>query len=124
MIRLFKKNGLAKLDELYFPGEKIDWRSPWWCLDQNPKARAGIQKELNSEIGPKHPLWGLKPVVIGKTDASDDVIVHLSDGRYACVHLVWHGKIDQYPNKFPSSLIFKDAASLQSYINEDANEHT
>lgn len=31
-------------------------------------------------IHPKHLLWRLKPVVIGKTDANDAIIVHLSDG--------------------------------------------
>lgn len=124
MIKLFKGNELVNLEELYFPNERIEWPEPWWCLDQNIDARLGIQKELNSEIGPKHPLWGLKPVVIGKADTSDDVIVHLNDGRFACVHLVWHGKIDQYPDKFPSVIVFENVISLQAYLNDEADEYT
>ena len=124
MFRLFKKTGLAELNELYFPTEPIDWKEPWWCLEANLKTRDGIQKELNAEVGPKHPLWGLKPVVIGKTDSNDDVIVHLNDQRYACVHLVWHGKIDQIPEKYPSTIIFETVDELQIYIDEDAQEYT
>jgi len=124
MIKLFKKNGLANLEELYFPEDTIEWPEPWWCLDQNLDVRLGIQRELSSEIGSKHPLWGLKPVAIGKSDANDDVIVHLNDGRFACVHLVWHGKIDQYPDKFPSALVFENAAGLQTFLNEEADEYT
>lgn len=111
------------MDELYFPEDKIDWPVPWWCLDKDLELRTGIQKELNLEIGPKHPLWGLKPVVIGKSDANDDVILYLSDGRFACVHLVWHEKIDQYPDKFPSFVVFENVASLQTYINDEADEY-
>jgi hypothetical protein len=104
--------------------EEINWIEPWWHLSENVEVQAGIQKELDAEIGPKHPLWQLKPVVIAKTDANDDVIVQLNDGRFACVHLVWHGKIDQCPDKFPSSIIFDTAESLQTFISEEADECT
>ena len=103
--------------------EALNWIEPWWHLSENAKVKAGIQKELESEIGPKHPLWQLKPVAIAKTDANDDVIAQLNDGRFACVHLVWHGKVDQYPDKFPSSIIFDSVKSLQKYINEEADEY-
>jgi len=46
--------------------EEINWIEPWWHLNENAKVKAGIQKELESEIGPKHPLWQLKPVAIAK----------------------------------------------------------
>lgn len=121
MIRFFKKSGVASLEELYFPNEKIDWPEPWWCLDQNLQLRREIQKELNLEIGPKHPLWGLKPVVIGKTEANDDVIVHLNNQTFACIHLVWNGKLDQFPTKYPSSVVFESVAELQLFLDEEAN---
>ena len=104
--------------------DELTWIEPWWHLNENEEVRASIQKELDSEIGPKHPLWQLKPLVIAKTDANDDVIVKLNDGRFACVHLVWHGKIDQYPDKYPSSLLFDTAESLQTYLDEEAKEYT
>jgi len=104
--------------------EEINWIEPWWHVKDNAKVKAGIQKELEAEIGPQHPLWQFKPEAIAKTDANDDVIVQLNDGRFACVHLVWHGKIDQYPDKFPSSVIFDTVKSLQTYLNEEADEYT
>ncbi|HGF4916532.1 TPA: hypothetical protein ACF5BQ_004695, partial [Vibrio parahaemolyticus] len=104
--------------------EEVNWPEPWWNLDENAKVKVGIQKELECEIGPKHPLWQLKPIAIGKTDANDDVIVQLNDGRFACVHLVWNGKIDQCHDKFPSSIIFDCVTGLQSYIDEKADEYT
>lgn len=121
---LFGTNGLAKLSELYFPKERFTWGAPWWNLEENPELRVGIQKELNAEIGPKHPLWGLKPVVFGKCDASDDLVVHLSDGRFACVHLVWQGKIDQIPDKFPWATIYESATELQVFLDNEAEEYT
>ncbi|MCG7499696.1 hypothetical protein MHO82_22790 [Vibrio sp. Of7-15] len=124
MFDWFKASGLATLEKLYFPNEKIDWPEPWWYLDSNIEIRAGIQRELNSEIGPKHPLWGLKPVVIGKSDANDDVIVHLNNGKFACVHLIWHGRIDQHPDKYPSSIIFENISDLQHFINIEAAEYS
>lgn len=124
MLKLFKKNGLAKLDELYFPGERFAWSLPWWNLEENPDLRLGIQKELNLEIGHKHPLWGFKPVVFGRSNTNDDVLVHLNDGRFACVHLVWNSKVDMYPDKFPSTAFFKDSSQLQSFLNEEAEEYS
>ncbi|MDA0150266.1 hypothetical protein [Vibrio sp. LaRot3] len=104
--------------------EEINWPEPWWHLDENVSVRAGIQKELQCEIGPKHPLWQLKPMAIAKNDANDDVIVLLNDGRFACVHLVWSGKIDQFPDKYPSSIVFDCVAGLQSYIDEESEHYT
>ncbi len=93
--KLKRKNGLASLEELYFPEAGFVWTEIWWLLIEEQDLRVDIQKELNSEIGRKHPLWGLKPVVFAKSNCSDDVLVHLNDSRVACVHLIWHGHIDQ-----------------------------
>jgi len=124
MIKFFNKKGLANLNELSFPKERFNWKSPWWYLETNPELRLGIQKEINAEIGQKHPLWGLQPIAFGKSDATDDVAVSLNDGRFACVHLVWHGKIDQYPDKYPSVHIFNKSAELQLFLDTEADEYT
>lgn len=62
--------------------------------------------ELDKEIGPQHPLHefihGL--IVVAKSSACDDVLcinVHNSEQLFV-VHLVWNGKIDPFPTKFPS----------------------
>lgn len=104
--------------------QTIKWMEPWWNLAESEQVKVGIQKELGCEIGPPHSLWGFKPVVIGKSDASDDVVVKLSDGRFACVHLTWSGKTDQQPSKYPVSMIFESVESLQAYMNDIAESYT
>ena len=124
MIKCFKKSGLANLNELYFPNDKIDWPDPWWCLKDNLQLRNRIQKELNLEVSPNHPIWGLKPVVIGKTDANDDVIVHLNNKTFACVNLIWHGKVDRFPSQYPSTSVFESVTELQFFLDEEAKGYT
>ena len=48
--------------------------------------------------------------------------VELADGRFAMVHPVWHGHIDQYPDRFPHSLVFADLPEFQAHIDGDAEE--
>ncbi len=112
------------MDELYFPVDRFEWFYPWWNLEEDSDLRLRIQKELNLEVGHEHPLWGLKPVVFGKCDANDDVVVYLNDGRFACVHLVWHSKIDKYPDKFPFTAFFEDASQLQSFLDEESKKYS
>ncbi|WP_198264199.1 hypothetical protein [sulfur-oxidizing endosymbiont of Gigantopelta aegis] len=52
-----------------------------------------------------------------KNEANDDVLVYLKDGRFACVHLVWHGHIDQQPSLYPSCEILLGLEALQKFIN-------
>ena len=119
-----KKDKETGLFENEFSPHEFRWSEPWWSLKESKRSKIGIQKELNLEIGPKHPLWELKPIAFGKTDANDDVLVFLSDGRFACVHLVWHGKIDQYPDKYPSFLFLDTSAKVQEFLDNEAEECT
>ena len=115
-------DGLASLDEIKLPKVNLAWPESWRYLENDTdetKLRISIQKELHSEIGPKHPLWGYKPVVFAKSEKSDDVLVCLNDGRYAVVHLVWHGHIDQVPDKFPKTVFFEDKDELQRFLNQE-----
>lgn len=124
MRNIFRINGLAKLDELSFPDHKFKWQDPWWNLEEKPDLRLNIQKELNAEIGPKHLLWGLKPVVFGKCDGSDGVVVYLNNGGFAHVHLVWHGKIDLYPTEYPFTTILESVLDVQGFLDSEAEEYT
>jgi hypothetical protein len=123
MLKLFgKKNikkGLADIKNLPFTEVKLNWPESWWYLEHEIDLQKGIQEELNAEIGPRHPLWGHKPVVFAKCNNSDDILVQLIDGRFAIVHLVWHGHIDQEPEKFPASGIIANERELQSFLNDE-----
>jgi hypothetical protein len=99
----------------------IEWKEPWYLLDQ-PSRRRGLARELALEVGPLHPIWGTDPVVLGTRDDCDDIVVSLSGGRFAIVHLIWHGAIDQFPDRYPSTKLFADAAAFQRQIDADADD--
>ena len=92
ILSFFKNKEKVDLFEDQYPDHEFNWSAPWWSLKENLRAKIGIQKEIHLEIGPKHPLSKLQPIAFAKCDASHDVLVFLNDGRFACLHLVWHGK--------------------------------
>lgn len=57
---------------------------------------------------------------MGRHQGCDDVLVALQDGRFAVVHLVWNGTVDQYPDKFPFTVLYADFAALQKCMDEEA----
>ena len=82
----------------------------------------GVQAELDREVGPLHPLWNSGANVVAMRRDCDDVAVQLSDGRFAIVHLVWHGRIDPFPGEFPSTRIFDTLNSFQRAIDVDVDD--
>ncbi|MCG9767593.1 hypothetical protein L1D59_03135 [Pseudoalteromonas piscicida] len=124
LFNLFKKEQKVELHENSFPKEEFHWEHPWDLLEGNSSGKIGLQKELNAEISSKHPLFGFSPIVFARSNASDDVLVFLNDGRFACVHLVWHGKVDQFPDKFPSTYFLGSAECVQKFLDEEAEEYT
>lgn len=97
-------------EHLPLPRPAIAWKSPWRQVEAGEQR--GLQGELLAELSPAHPLWGCDPVVFGRSDAADDVLVMIKDGRFAIVHLVWHGHVDQFPADFPGTLFFANLAEL------------
>ena len=69
-------------------------------------------------------LFEFKPLVFGKCDANDDIVVILNDGRFALVHLTWSGRVDSFPNNFPSSEIYDTAELLQNFLDDDSAQYT
>jgi hypothetical protein len=93
----------------------IKWRGFWKGL-QSDAETLGLQRELEKEVGPKHPLWGRQPKVIGRCTGNDDIVVRLSDDSFATVHLVWHGKIDSHPEKYPWTEFYSSASDLEKVM--------
>ena len=63
----------------------LQWLEPW-----RPTA-AGLEAELEKEVGPAHPLFGRQAISVGRRDDRDDVLFFLPDNPYplAVVHLTW-----------------------------------
>ena len=111
-------SGLIELESLYYPETEVRWPEAWWPLENETDFQLRFQKLLHSELSSKHPLWGFKPVVLAKN--MDDLIVHLSDGNFAVVHVVGSGKVDRLPEKYPSTYFFKSIDELQGYLDDEA----
>jgi len=103
------------------PRPDIRWRTPWSQIEDEEQQQ-GIQAELQRELSSAHSLWKTAPVVFGKHQGNDDVLVALADGRFAIVHLVWHGKVDQFPDKFPWTHICADLQAFQQELDSEADD--
>lgn len=110
---------LADINRLPQPDVKVRWPEHWWYLKDEPDRQLGTQRKLHAELSAKHPLWGLRPVIVARSERCDDVVVALSDESFAVVHLVWNGHVDQFPDKFPSTLMLGDRDALQAFLDED-----
>jgi hypothetical protein len=83
----------------------MNWLEPWYSLsgsDKEPYA-----KQLRKEITSGHKLAHLSFEVIGKSGASDDVLIKIEKGEFefAVVHLVWNGSVNHL---YPRSYFYKD----------------
>jgi hypothetical protein len=103
---------------LPLPRPAIAWKPPWRQVETAAEQH-GLQRELLAELSAAHPLWGCDPVVFGRHESADDVLVALKDGRFAIVHLVWHGHVDQFPAEFPGTLFYADLAELLAALEAD-----
>jgi hypothetical protein len=89
------------------PYEKMDWPAHWVAVS-DPGAKAGLESELQLELGAGHPLFGLPVTVMGRHDSQDDVLFSILDfsGRLAEVHLTWSCGPERVP--WPYTRIFSD----------------
>ncbi|WP_034620595.1 hypothetical protein [Cellulomonas sp. URHE0023] len=93
----------------------------WWGLGDgmDPLAvakRAAVGVELSKEIAPGHLLHGRIDRIEASFEASDDVIVRLSDGTFALVHPTWSGR--QESPSFPTSRLLGEAEAASVAILE------
>lgn len=66
----------------------LDLTWPWRNVT-DLQEQEGLTKRLKIEVGRDHALWGLGGTVVARSDADDDVLAKLEDGRFAIVHLTW-----------------------------------
>jgi hypothetical protein len=68
---------------------------PWRAL---PLERAkALLREVQIELSPGHPLYGVDLTAIAVSRLADDVLFRLDDGRVADVHLTWRRGAEQNP---------------------------
>lgn len=54
-----------------------------------PDIRTQFDAELSNKLTPSHPLSQIKAAALAKSKTADDIIVTLSNGNYAIVHLTY-----------------------------------
>ncbi len=64
--------------------------SPWEEI--GPSVRKAFERELASELGEAHELFGLAALAVARRRDRDDVAFALSDGRVMVVHLTWSSR--------------------------------
>jgi hypothetical protein len=67
------------------------WLEPWHSVAEKPAESASMERELEHELAPGHPLFGVLVETFGRRYDRDDVVYRLLDGsgRIAVVHLTW-----------------------------------
>jgi hypothetical protein len=65
--------------------------TPWVPAGQQGE---DLVRELEREIGDRHPLWGRRTRALARRIDADDVLFEITgdDTSYAVVHLTWSGK--------------------------------
>ena len=93
---------------------------PWWDL-RNPgepeqQQIQAVTNELLRETSPGHALYGVAFVVVGRSQARDDVLLKVNN-RWALVHLTWSAQSEEPP--WPTCVIFDSASAVEQAIGHD-----
>jgi hypothetical protein len=83
----------------------MNWTELWHAV--GPEAQ-GLVAELEREVGPGHPLAGVRVVAVARRDDRDDVLFLLPEAgeRLARVHLTWSGRRETDP-RWPHTLFYE-----------------
>ena len=72
--------------------------------------------ELNRELNPNHPLYGVTVKILAKRQDRDDILLE-HNNEYYIVHLTWSGKLE--PGEFPVTKHFPNLKALSNQLAED-----
>ena len=79
----------------------LELSDDWWTRDDPERPAdddfAEVLREIQSELGPDHELFGQVVRVEARFGPSDDVVVGLIDGTFALVHPTWRGVVEAPP---------------------------
>lgn len=102
----------------------IDWKLPWRKLNTDHSENDGLQTELQRELSAKHLISNPGAKVIARRVDNDDVLVLLTGGKVAVVHLAFTGEVDQLPEKYPRTTIYRNISEfVEQRMKMDALEY-
>jgi len=86
----------------------VNWLVPWHPVGDDSAQVAGMERELERELSPGHPLFGLPVKTLARRQDCDDVLFALQDGtgRVAVVHLTWTQSPPERP-PWPGTTLFQ-----------------
>jgi hypothetical protein len=97
-----------------WPGvSAITWLVPWRpIVDGSPDD--GMARELYSEVGSRHVLYGIKARVVAHRQDCDDALFELLDGsgRFVVVHLTFARHPEPDP-RWPETEIYADWSQFE-----------
>ena len=101
--------------------EPETWLLPW-CGISDESIRFELEKELELELAPGHPLWGSSSrTVLAKRNDQDDVLVAFDNGKIAEVHLTWSRQKERDP-RWPRAIVFSSFDEWRSKSMVPAHE--
>ena len=101
-----RKDAAVTLGEL----EKLRWREPWALL--SPDRRIPLERELEREISPGHPLHGKATTAAAARIDCDDVLFVVEGGGLAIVHLTWSRETS---SRWPHTVMVSD---IETFVDE------
>lgn len=80
---------------------------PWYSVSDDLVQVAGMERELQRELSPGHPLFGVPVKTLARRQDCDDVLFAVQDGtdRVAVVHLTWTRSSPEGP-PWPITTVF------------------
>lgn len=100
--------------------EQPVFTNPWRDLRRGgpteQRQRGALHAELLTEVAAGHPLYNQPVEVIGRSGASDDIVVELASGGWALVHLTWKRAAERKP--WPETTFYSTIKALEEDIHE------
>jgi hypothetical protein len=94
-------------DNLVLTGDWCDLRDGG---REAERIRVSLRQELQRELVPGHPLYGIAVEPVARRVSKDDVLFSLADGRWGIVHLTWRRAREVLP--FPTTDLFDSVGGL------------
>ena len=79
---------------------------PWQIIEDSKNRAEYLSHQLESDVPPKHILYGLKARAVAFRIDMDDVLFEISDGQMplAVVHMTWRKETDP---RWPTTKLFE-----------------